>query len=141
MSAHPSEQPAELVPPQGQVAEGLPSPHQSLERTKTVKPMPATSPLPTTPSPVIEGASRASEQGLLIGLVILVIAGGILGSLSLLTHLGVIGAHSSANISAVRGGTWTDGLLQTPIRSFPLAAAVTRLGSGRPGAVLAALLW
>jgi peptide/nickel transport system substrate-binding protein len=44
---------------------------------------------------------------LLIGLVVLVVVGGILGSLSLLAHFGVIGAHSSSPaIQVDRGGIW-----------------------------------
>jgi peptide/nickel transport system substrate-binding protein len=42
-----------------------------------------------------------------MGLVGVIIAGGILGSLSLLAHFGVLGARSGAATSiAVRGGTW-----------------------------------
>ena len=63
-----------------------------------------------------------SSAALLIGLVVVIIVGGVLGSLSLLTHFGVLGSRSSANASTVvRGGTWTDdSLLQTLIRSFPM---------------------
>jgi peptide/nickel transport system substrate-binding protein len=49
-----------------------------------------------------------TTAALLIGLAILVVAGGILGSLSLLAHFGVIGAPSTAAFHPVRGGTWTD---------------------------------
>lgn len=45
--------------------------------------------------------------GLLIGLVVLFIAGGVLGSLSLLAHYGVIGTRSATTTAVVRGGTWT----------------------------------
>ncbi len=49
------------------------------------------------------------SAALLIGLVVVIIAGGVLGSVSLLTHFGVIGARSSAtNVNPVRGGTWTE---------------------------------
>jgi peptide/nickel transport system substrate-binding protein len=48
-----------------------------------------------------------TRAALLIGLVVLVVAGGVLGSLSLLAHFGVLGARSGA-ITPVRGGTWTD---------------------------------
>jgi peptide/nickel transport system substrate-binding protein len=45
---------------------------------------------------------------LLIGLVVVIIAGGVLGSLSLLSHFGVIGTHNNASaLTPVRGGTWT----------------------------------
>ncbi|MGZ3625398.1 MAG: hypothetical protein ACXVB7_20145, partial [Ktedonobacteraceae bacterium] len=46
--------------------------------------------------------------GLLIGLAVLVLAGGTLGSLSLIVHFSVLGAHSDAS-TPIRGGTWTQG--------------------------------
>jgi peptide/nickel transport system substrate-binding protein len=52
------------------------------------------------------GVSRRTA-GLLLGLIVLVLAGGILGSLSLLAHFGVIGTRSAAT-TPVRGGTWID---------------------------------
>jgi peptide/nickel transport system substrate-binding protein len=57
--------------------------------------------------------------GLIIGLAVLVIAGGVLGSVSLLAHFGVIGTHSSATTAAVRGGTWTDELGGDPDSLIP----------------------
>jgi len=49
---------------------------------------------------------------LLIGLVVVIIAGGIGGSGILLAHFGMLGARSSAiNVSPVRGGTWADDTL------------------------------
>jgi peptide/nickel transport system substrate-binding protein len=56
---------------------------------------------------------------LLIGLMVVVIAGSVLGSVSLLTHFGVIGAHSSAITAAVRGGSWTDELGGDPDSLIP----------------------
>jgi len=45
---------------------------------------------------------------LLIGLVVVVIAGGILGSLGLLAHFGATGTpNAAAAVHPVRGGTWT----------------------------------
>ena len=42
----------------------------------------------------------------------MIIAGGVLGSFSLLAHLRVIGAQSTAPpVNVVRGGTWTDDTL------------------------------
>ena len=56
------------------------------------------------------GFSRI-KVGFLIGLAIPVIAGGLLGSLGLPTHFGVIGARRGAIASIVAlGGTWTYGL-------------------------------
>jgi peptide/nickel transport system substrate-binding protein len=50
--------------------------------------------------------------GLLIGLAVLVVAGGMLGSLSLLAHFGVLGTRSSPPVIQVApGGTWTYGLV------------------------------
>src|SRR6266567_4917102 len=112
LSTHPSERPAELVPSQSQVAEVLPPPGRPLESTNTAMPMPPALPLPATlPIPGNRMSLSRIRVGLLIGLAILVIAGGILGSLSLLTHFGVIGARPGATSPIVaRGGTWTYGL-------------------------------
>ena len=53
---------------------------------------------------------RKSSAALLIGLVVVVVAAGVLGSLSLLAHFGVIGPRSSATAPiVVRGGTWMYG--------------------------------
>jgi len=46
--------------------------------------------------------------GLLIGLAVLVVAGGVLGSMSLLAHFDIIGARSTLPAAAVQGGTWTE---------------------------------
>ncbi|MGZ3623050.1 MAG: hypothetical protein ACXWPG_08095, partial [Ktedonobacteraceae bacterium] len=60
--------------------------------------------LPQPAKPVHQRGVSRITAGLLIGLVVLVIAGTILGSMSLLTHFGVIGTHSTAITSPVRGG-------------------------------------
>jgi hypothetical protein len=63
--------------------------------------------------PVQRKARRIARRSaaLLIGLVVVVIAGSILGSVSLLTHFGVLGAHSGPPVIQVaRGGTWTYGM-------------------------------
>jgi peptide/nickel transport system substrate-binding protein len=74
-------------------------------------PVPSSVPLPVEPSlPVRRKGLARFRAALLIGLVILVVAGGILGSLSLLARLGVVDTASRATIPAVRGGTWTDDL-------------------------------
>ncbi len=60
------------------------------------------------------------SAAMLIGLVVLVIAGGILGSLSLLAHFGMIGARSGPTTPiAVRGGIWTDDLYKDPDSLIP----------------------
>ena len=67
-----------------------------------------------------------SSTALLIGLVVVIIAGGVLGSLSLLTHFGVLGSRSSANASTVvRGGTWTIDSLFQPDSLIPNGSTLT----------------
>ncbi len=57
---------------------------------------------------------------LLIGLVVLIVAGGVLGSLSLLAHVGVIGARrGGSTLIPVRGGTWTDDFWLDPGSLIP----------------------
>ena len=61
--------------------------------------------------PILRKARRIPRMSaaLLIGLVVVIIAGGVLGSVSLLAHFGVMGTHSgSPALHPVRGGTWTD---------------------------------
>jgi len=100
--------PMKLVKPQGQATGVTPPPGHTLEPTAAATPLPADVPLPATNIGQRRGVSRHTA-GLLIGLVVLVIAGGILGSLSLLAHLRVIGAQNTApTVNVVRGGTWTD---------------------------------
>jgi ABC-type transport system substrate-binding protein/serine/threonine protein kinase len=66
---------------------------------------------PTMPVQQKARRLRKSSAALLIGLVIVVIAGAVLGSFSLLTHFGVLGARSSSTAPiVVRGGTWTYGI-------------------------------
>jgi len=72
--------------------------------------------------PVQQKARRLPRinAALLIGLVVVIIAGGVLGSVSLLTHFGVLGAHSSAtSVSPARGGTWTIGSDYPPDSLIP----------------------
>src|SRR5260370_23446923 len=86
-------------------------------------PSPAGFLLPAAPTmPVRQRTTRLSAvtTGLLIGLAVLVIAGGIVGSLSLLSHFGVIGPRSSATpVSPVRGGTWTGDFFVEPDSLIP----------------------
>ncbi len=67
------------------------------------------SPLLEPTMPVQRKARRVSRStaGLLIGLAVLVVTGGIVGSLSMLAHFGMIGARNNA-LTPVRGGTWTE---------------------------------
>jgi peptide/nickel transport system substrate-binding protein len=64
------------------------------------------------------------SAALLIGLAVLVVAGGVLGSMSLLTHFGVIGTRSSAS-APVRGGTWTDEFWLDPGSLIPNGGMIT----------------
>jgi ABC-type transport system substrate-binding protein/serine/threonine protein kinase len=87
---------------------------ETLQPGQVVAPTAAVISPPLEPTmPVHRRASRVSftMAGLLIGLAILVVAGAVLGSISLLTHFGVIGTSSSSPAPIVaRGGTWTYGL-------------------------------
>jgi peptide/nickel transport system substrate-binding protein len=66
-----------------------------------------------------KGRRRARRSAaLLIGLMVVVIAGGVLGSVSLLTHFGVLGAQS---INPVHGGTWTIGTTTQPDSLIPVS--------------------
>jgi peptide/nickel transport system substrate-binding protein len=57
---------------------------------------------------------------LLTGLVVVVIAAGVLGSLSLLAHFGVLGARSGPTTpTVVRGGTWTEDFSRDPNSLIP----------------------
>ncbi len=107
----PAEQlPGELTTPQSQAADETPLPGQFVAPTAAATPMPAEVPLLPKPTIAVQrrGISRIGAV-LLIGLVVLVIAGGILGGMSLLARLGVYGTGSGPTTSsAVRGGTWTD---------------------------------
>src|SRR5262249_17879066 len=74
---------------------------------------------PTTPvQRKIKSLPRTSAA-LLVGLVVVVIAGGILGSLSLLAHFGKLATHSGATLSPVGGGTWTIGSVPQPDSLIP----------------------
>jgi peptide/nickel transport system substrate-binding protein len=75
---------------------------------KIVAPTAAVVSPPLEPMMLVQRKARRiprKSAALLIGLVVVIIAGGVLGSVSLLAHFGVIGTHSG---SPARGGTWTD---------------------------------
>jgi peptide/nickel transport system substrate-binding protein len=84
---------------------------------------PAVLPHPLEPTMPIQRKARrlsGSTTGLLIGLAVLVIVGGVLGSLNLLTHFGVLGARSGPTIpTVVRGGTWTEDFSRDPDSLIP----------------------
>jgi peptide/nickel transport system substrate-binding protein len=91
------------------------------QRGQFVAPTAAVVPAPLEPPMPVQQKARhlpRTSAALLIGLVI--IAGGILGSVSLLAHFGVIGAHSGATTpTVVRGGIWTDDFVGDPDSLIP----------------------
>ena len=90
----------------------------------------AVSPLPTLPAmPGPRKGFARSRAVMLVGLAVLVVAGGVLGSFGLLAHFGVIGARNAIAGTPVRGGSWTDEFNQDidsliPNAGFNKAAAV-----------------
>jgi peptide/nickel transport system substrate-binding protein len=128
ISADASQLPTAYATPDGQ-AEAVTTPRHVVEPTEPIAPaIPLPAEVPSLPTPAIphqrRGISR-STAAILIGLAVLVIAGGILGSLSLLAHFGVIGARS-ATTTPVRGGTWTDDFLGSdPDSLIPNGSAAT----------------
>jgi peptide/nickel transport system substrate-binding protein len=111
--------PEELVTPEEQATDLPPARGQPLEPTADAPPLPADVPLLPTPARKRQQRPIAGlPAGLLIGLAVLVIAAGILGSLSLLAHFGVIGARSAAT-TPVRGGTWTQDFFVDPGSLIP----------------------
>ncbi|GAC1305247.1 MAG: hypothetical protein NVSMB27_44060 [Ktedonobacteraceae bacterium] len=121
-SPHPPERLAEPVPPQSKQTDlDQVPPQRSLEPTNGARPLPAGLPQPTPPNVQIQqkGLSRI-RVGLLVVLAILVVGGGILGSLSLLTHFGAFGTHGEAGVpTVVRGGTWIDELFGDAVSLIP----------------------
>src|SRR5712692_200496 len=103
-TVYPGSTPAhDLNTPQSGAAAETPLPGHSIAPTAAVVPAPLE---PTVPVQRKARDLSRSRAALLIGMVVLVVAGGVLGSLSLLAHFGVIGSRSSAT-TPVRGGTWT----------------------------------
>jgi ABC-type transport system substrate-binding protein/serine/threonine protein kinase len=112
------------VDPESAIPHGLGTPPSERPQTgQVLAPTAAVVSPPLEPTmPVQRKARRLPRMSatLLIGLVILVIAGGVLGSLSLLAHFGVIGIHTSPTTPiAVRGGTWTDDFFDQPDSLIP----------------------
>jgi ABC-type transport system substrate-binding protein/serine/threonine protein kinase len=72
--------------------------------------------------PVKRKPRRVSRTmaGLLVGLAVLVIGGGVLGSVSLLEHVGLLGTRGAPSATMpVRGGTWTEAMSQNPYSLLP----------------------
>ena len=91
--------------PQSGVASETPLPSQVVApRTAVVSP-------PLEPTMPVQQKTRRlprTSAALLIGLAFVVLAAGVLGSLSLLAHFGVSGPRSGATTAVMRGGTWTE---------------------------------
>jgi len=108
---------------------GSPTPHglDTPQSGQVLTPTTAIVSPPLEPTmPVKRKARRLSRMSaaLLIGLVVVIIAGGILGSASLLVHFGVIGTRSGATTpTVVRGGTWTADLFEDPNSFIPNGSA------------------
>jgi len=99
----------------------------ALTATTPTAPFAATTPapaeVPPLPSPARQERRRSIAglpAALLVGLVIVVIAAGVLGSLSLLAHFGLLGVHGSPpGIQVARGGTWTIDFTDNPDSLIP----------------------
>jgi peptide/nickel transport system substrate-binding protein len=97
--------PGELTTPQSQAVAETPLPGHFVAPTAAVMPSPLEPTMPVKQKP--RRLPRTSAA-LLMGLVVVIIAAGILGSLSLLAHFGWLGTHNGASApTVVRGGTWT----------------------------------
>ena len=109
--------PGELTTPQSQAAAETPLPDHFVAPTAAVMPSPLE---PTMPVQQKTRRLPRSSAALMLALVVVIIAGGMLGSLSLLTHFGVLGTHSGANAATVvRGGTWTTDFHLEPFTFIP----------------------
>ncbi len=99
--------PGELTTPQSQAGDEMLLPGQFVAPRAAATPLPTEVPLLPKPTIPVQrrGVSRTGAV-LLIGLAVLVIAGGVLASTSLLSHL----SSGTTPAGPVRGGTWTDDL-------------------------------
>jgi ABC-type transport system substrate-binding protein len=107
---------------------GSPIPHDlDTPPSETPQQGPLLAPTAAVVSPPLEPTLPVKQKGrrlsrrsaaFLIGLVVVIIAGGALGSLSLLTHFRVLDTHSGLT-TAARGGTWTDGMAGDPGSLIP----------------------
>jgi len=114
-----AEQPPELAIPPSQAAYESPLPGHFVAPMAAATPTVLPPPLEPT-MPVQQKVRRLprTTAALLIGLAVVVIAAGVLGSLSLLAHFGVLGARNGA-LTPVRGGTWTDEIAGEPSSFLP----------------------
>ena len=94
-----------LDTPESGVAASRPQPGQLVAPTAAVVSPPLE---PTMPVQQKTRRLPRTSAALLIGLAFVVLAAGVLGSLSLLAHFGVSGTRSGAITAVIRGGTWTE---------------------------------
>ena len=94
-----------------------PTTDHTLEPPASPTPLPVGVPLPPPPSTRQRGGISRGTAALLVTLVVLVLLGGILGGVRLLTRFGLLGTGSGGIV--VRGGTWTDDFLHDPDSLIP----------------------
>src|SRR5215469_2474259 len=94
-----------------------PTTDHTLEPPASPTPLPVGVPLPPPPSTRQRGGISRGTTALLVTLVVLVLLGGILGGVRLLTRFGLLGTGSGGIV--VRGGTWTDDSLHDPDSLIP----------------------
>ena len=113
------ETPTEGTTPRKPAEGGTPAP-MPLAATTPVPP-PIARPLEPTLSVRVRRTDIPRRTvALLISLTMLIVAGGVLGSLSLLAHFGAPGARRGpAPVIPVRGGTWTDDFVSDPDSFIP----------------------
>jgi peptide/nickel transport system substrate-binding protein len=121
------ETPVDPATPPGQVVNAAllaTTPAIPFDSTATV---PAPEKLPELPLPTRPRRRRTVAglpRGLFIGLVVLVIIGGVAGSLGLLAHDGAFAKHSGTNTPIIaRGGTWTIDVPDPPDSLIPNASS------------------
>ncbi len=101
-----------------------PTSQHTLEPSTAATKFPADVPLlPLPPRKRQRSSLSRRRTWMLIGLVVLVTAGTILGSVSLLARFGVLGTHSGTPTPVTRGGTWTADLINDPGPLIPNMAA------------------
>jgi peptide/nickel transport system substrate-binding protein len=121
--------PSDLATPSSQAVDGTPLSSHFVAPTAAVVPSPLE---PTMPVQRKTRRLYGSTAGLLIVLVVVVIAAGVLGSVSLLTHFGVLDTHSGpSTLIPVHGGTWTDDFFFNPDSFIPNGSTVSTLFSGQ----------
>jgi peptide/nickel transport system substrate-binding protein len=121
--ALPSNLSEELIEPitqQNQVTNEQPPSNSSLKKRSTTMPLLARLPLPSILTSTSQGSTSHITRGMLIGLVLLVIAGTILAGGRLLSYFNATGAEKNTpTANVVRGGTWTEEAFADPDSLIP----------------------